>query len=47
MKKFSIKIAVLVSYAYSVHDKVREIWLFIREFHVAVMFNSSQKHHFI
>jgi len=41
MKQFSIKILVLVSY--SVHDNVRELWLFIREFPKAAMLNSSFK----
>ena len=44
MKKFSTKITVLISY--SVHDKVGEIWVFIKEFPIAAMLNSSQENHF-
>jgi len=39
MKKFSIKITVLVSY--SVRDIVSELWLFIREFSIAATLNPS------
>ena len=45
MKKFFGKIIVLVSY--SVHDNVWEIWLFIREFRIAAMLNSSLRNRFM
>jgi len=45
MKKFCSKITVLASYSF--HDKVRELWLFIREFPLAAVLNKSLKSRFM